>query len=76
MVCQCCLGQKDRLVSVRSVLIPGVSVLLCARCSSGGHEPRHNVILASFSARDVSAFVVGGLYCGDVLRADEVIHGS
>jgi protein-arginine kinase activator protein McsA len=74
MICQCCHSQKARLHNKDSELIPGTKILICTKCVNEGHEPRHNVILGSFSGRDVSKYVVDSLYCGKSLQANEVIH--
>lgn len=74
MTCQSCNMQKARLHSVESKLIPGMNLVLCTDCRNKNFEPRHVVILASASGRDVKDFVVNKLYHGDPLKANEVIH--
>lgn len=74
MNCQCCKNQKARLHSKESELITGNTVVLCTQCSNAGHEPRHNIVLASFSGKQVSKYVVSSLYCGEPLMANEIIH--
>jgi hypothetical protein len=74
MNCQSCNLQKARVHSVDSVLIPGMKLVLCTECRNKGLEPRHVVILASASGRDVKNFVVNKLYYGEPLQANEVIH--
>lgn len=74
MNCQSCNLQKARVHSVDSVLVPGMKIILCTECRNSGFEPRHVVILASASGRDVKNFVVNKLYYGEPLQANEVIH--
>jgi hypothetical protein len=74
MNCQSCNLQKARVHSVESALITGMKLIICTDCRNKGFEPRHVVILASASGRDVKNFVVNKLYCGEPLQANEVIH--
>jgi protein-arginine kinase activator protein McsA len=74
MNCQCCKTQKARLHTKESDIISGNKIVLCTQCLNSGHEPRHNVVLAAFSDKDVTRYVVGSLYCGEPLMANEIIH--
>ena len=74
MICQCCKVQKARVHSLDSRLLNGNSVVLCTQCANSKHEPRHNIIIASYSRKDVSEYIVNNLYCGNRLSAQEVIH--
>jgi hypothetical protein len=74
MNCQSCNAQKARVHHVDSALVPGMKLVLCTDCRNRGFEPRHVVVLASASGRDVRNFVVNKLYYGDPLQACEVIH--
>ena len=74
MLCQSCRIQKSRLHAVESVLIPGMSLVLCTDCRNKGFEPRHVIIIAAASGRNAKRHIVERLYCGDDLTAQEVIH--
>jgi hypothetical protein len=74
MVCQSCKIQKSRLHSVESALIKGMSLVLCTECRNRGFEPRHVIIIASASGRDVKKYIIDRLYFGEDLTAQEVIH--
>lgn len=74
MVCQSCRLQKSRVHPVESALIPGMSLVLCTDCRNKGFEPRHVIIIASASGRDVKKYIVERLYHGDDLTAQEVVH--
>jgi hypothetical protein len=74
MLCQSCKIQKSRLHAVESSLIPGMSLVLCTECRNKSFEPRHVIIIAAASGRDVKKHIVERLYFGDDLTAQEVIH--
>lgn len=74
MVCQSCRIQKSRVHAVESSLIPGMSLVLCTECRNKDFEPRHVIIIASASGRDVKKHIVDRLYHGEDLTAQEVIH--
>jgi len=74
MNCQSCNLQRARVHHVESVLIPGMKLVICTECKNNGFEPRHVVVLASASGRNVKDFVVNKLYYGESLQASEVIH--
>jgi len=74
MTCQSCKLQKSRLHSVDSNLIDGMSIVICTECKNRGFEPRHVIIIASASGKDVKKYVVEKLYHGEDLTAQEVVH--
>jgi hypothetical protein len=51
-----------------------MKLVICTECKNNGFEPRHVVVLASASGRNVKDFVVNKLYYGESLQASEVIH--
>lgn len=60
--------------AVESSLIPGMPLVLCTECRNTGFEPRHVIIIASASGKDVKKHIVSKLYYGEDLTAQEVIH--
>lgn len=74
MNCQCCSNAKARLSAVESKLIPGNKLMLCTDCKREGHEPRHFIIIAAHSGKQIRDYVKHTRYCGRLLEAHEVIN--
>jgi len=73
--CYSCNKQKANLNVKRSVLIPGVTLLMCQTCVDSKFEPRWTIIL---SARKngpefVRDFIVKRRYVGEEIKATELI---
>lgn len=73
--CYSCDKQKANLHAKKSVLIPGVSLLLCQTCIDNKFEPRWTIIL---SARKngpdfVRDFIIKHRYIGEEIKATELI---
>lgn len=75
MVCYSCGQPKHELNPKKSLLLPGVSLLLCKKCIELKYEPRWIIILAGrkFGATTVRDYIIKHRYVGKEISASELI---
>lgn len=73
MNCICCNKQRKQLYPVDALI--GDKVLLCNRCRSAGHQPRHMIILLgrSKSVANIRGYIKDSKYCGEDVSARELM---
>ena len=75
MICYSCGKQKNELSLRKSVLIPGVNLMMCQTCIDSKFEPRWVVILAARQndANYVRDFIIKKRYLGKDILGSELV---
>lgn len=75
MVCYSCGQPKNELNPKKSVLLPGINLLLCKNCIESKYEPRWIIILAGrkYGPVSVREYIVRQRYVGKEISASELI---
>lgn len=75
MLCYCCGKQKNELHPKKSVIIEGVTVLMCSTCIEAKMEPRWLVVLGGRQKGPefVRDYVLKRRYIGKPITAEELI---
>lgn len=74
MICSVCKKNKNNLMTKKSVLMPGVDLILCGECSDKKREPRYLIVLAGRSGKIdlIKPFLKNSRYCGEKISAAEI----
>jgi hypothetical protein len=75
LTCYSCSKQKNELHAKKSIILPGVNLLMCQTCIDSKFEPRWVIILAGRKngPSHVRDFIVKNKYIGKEISAHELI---
>lgn len=75
MLCYSCGASKYQLHPVKSVLVPGNTLLMCQTCIDSKYEPRWIIILAgrTYGIERVRDFILKRRYLGKEIFATDLI---